>query len=462
MVKQELSFSPLTIWRLTWPQIVFMFFFFCLGLCDVWTAGKLGKDVQAAFGLVAQCVMFLQVFAMAMAGGATAAISQSLGSCLVRRACRYVGMVVIFSLILGLFVALLAYVGHTQLFALLQTPQDILPITLSYWKITLITLPFGYIFSATTALFRATRQVRPPLFVALFMVLGNFGGNLGFGLGYFGFPAFGYVGIAWTTFICTALGAVCNVILLVHSGYLNKKDMPHLRWMRAALPYLGKVAVPAGASQLVWQSGYIMLFTVAASMPYDSINTLAGLTAGMRLEALLFLPGLAFSMTASVLVGNSLGAGNIAEAHRLARLLTVTGVLCMSAVAAVLWFFIPELASFLATDAVTQATIVSYLRFNFLATPFTLTSMILGGVMTGAGATKYNLIIYGGSFWCVRLPLAWIFGHYIWQSASGIFLGMLISQVVQSSIMCMVVLRGHWTRFAMKPKHASKKCHEKV
>ena len=79
--------------------------------------------------------------------------------------------------------------------------------------------------------------------------------------------------------------------------------------MRAAKGYLLNVALPAGASQIVWQSGYILLFAVAASLPSESVAALAGMTAGMRIEALLFLPGLAFSMTTSVLVGNFLGAG---------------------------------------------------------------------------------------------------------------------------------------------------------
>lgn len=457
MPPATLGTSPRDIWKLTWPQMLMMFLFFCLGLCDVWTAGRISGDVQAAFGLVAQCTMFLQVLVMAMSSGAMAAISQSMGAGRRRRARRYVGMVLVCALVMGLGIAVLAFAGQHQFFALLMTPEQILPVTLDYWAISLFTLPAAYVLSASGMLFRATRQVFPPMWVAVVMCVANFFGNLGFGLGYFGLPAFGYQGIAWTTFACTGLGALGNCLLLARTGFLRRADIPPLRWMRRGAPYLIKVALPAGAAQIVWQSGYVTLFAVAASLPFDSINALAGMTAGMRVEALLFLPGMAFSMSASVLVGNSLGAGNKEEALRLALNIAGAGALFMSLVALCLWPFIDELATLLTSGPDAQVQAASYLRYNFVATPFTVTSMVLGGAMTGAGATRYNLMVYGGSFWCVRLPVAWILGHHIWMNASGIFLGMLASQVIQSSIMLWVLLRADWTRFAMnncKQSHA--------
>ncbi len=453
----ELSFSIPTIWKLTWPQLMVMFCFFSIGICDVWTAGKLGNDIQAAFGTATQANMFLQVIGMGLGSGAMATISQAIGAGRMLRAVRYVAMGIALSLVASIFLALLAYVARDAFFAFLQTPQDILPTTLSYWNIVLCTLPLGYLFTTTSTFFRASRQVVPPVFVALGMACCNLVGNLGFGLGYFGFPSFGYQGIAWTTFVCTGLGACINVSLLAHRKYFDYKHFPPIRWMRAAIPYVCKVALPAGTSQFVWQTGYLVLFAVTASLPLDKIHSLSGLAAGMRLEAMLFLPGMAFSMTASVLVGNSLGAKDQAQAQRLARMLCITGALCMSLVALLLWPFIPQMAKFLSDDVLTQQIAQDYLHINFFSTPFTLISMILGGVMTGAGATRYNLFVFGGSFWLVRLPVAWVLGHFIWQSASGVFVGMLASQVVQAAIMVLVLEYAPWKEFAQYKQKNKKK-----
>ena len=48
--------------------------------------------------------------------------------------------------------------------------------------------------------------------------------------------------------------------------------------------------------------------------------------------------------------------------------------------------------------------------------------------------------------------LAWLMGHVVWQDASGIYLSMLVSQMVQSSALLWVLLRCDWTRFTLHVK----------
>lgn len=442
--------TPSVIWNLTWPQMLMMFLTFCTGIINVWTAGRLGGDIQAAFGVVTQCVFLLQVVVMALSGGALAAVSQSLGAGKLQRAQRYAGLVTLGSALLGLGMALPAWYLRTPFFALLGVPDSLIPVTHDYWRILLYTLPAQYVFVATGMLFRASRQVFPPLWVALFTVVCTVGGNLGFGLGFWGLPACGYQGIAWTNFVTVSLGSALHCLLLYQGGLLRRDSLPGWRWVRQASPYLLRVALPSGGSQLIWQGGYIVLFTIVASLPHGSVTALAGLTAGLRMEALLFLPGMAFSMTASVLVGNALGAQRPQEARRLALLLGGCGCAFLSIMALLLWPFQQTLAAILSDLPDVQEQIVSYLRYNFLAAPFSALSMILGGAMTGAGATRFNLIVFGCAVWCVRLPLGWLLGHHLWENASGVFAAMLISQILQASAMLYVLIRCHWTAYSMR------------
>ena len=122
----------------------------------------------------------------------------------------------------------------------------------------------------------------------------------------------------------------------------------------------------------------------------------------------------------------------------------------MSLVAALLWPFRLELAELLSQEPGTQAQIISYLTYNLISTPFSIASTVMGGIMVGAGATQYNLMVYGGTFWLVRLPLGWLLGHLLWGTASGVFAAMLFSQCLQTCIMLYVVLYRDWARFAMR------------
>lgn len=429
--------------------MLMMYLIFFMGFVAVWVAGQISADVQAALGMVTQCSIFLMVVSMAVSSGATAAVSQSLGALKVRRAQRYVGATVLGSLGLGLLMALAGRFFGDDILALLMVPESILPIARELWQVAMLTLPAQYVYASTGVMFRATRQVLPPLWVAALVCVANLLACLGFGLGWFGLPAYGYMGLAWANLGAQCLGACCNCLLLIRCGYLRRRALPTPRWLKAGLPYLLKVALPAGAAQIVWQSGYLTLFVLVASLPVDSVHALAGLTAGLRVEALLFLPGMAFNMSVAVLVGNSLGAGKPAQARRVGLNMVIAATLAMSLMAGLLWPFRQEMAVLLSQEPGTQAQIVNYLTYNLISTPFSIASTVMGGIMVGAGATRYNLMIYGGTFWLVRLPLGWLLGHVLWGTASGVFAAMLFSQCLQTCIMLYVVLYRDWTRFAM-------------
>ena len=457
MPSPDLSTTPRAIWRLTWPQMLMMYLMFFTGLTSVWVAGKIDANIQAALGMVVQCGFLLMVVIMAISSGATAAVSQSLGACKLLRAQRYIATTVLGSCGLGVIVALCGYVWGEELLRALRVPDSILPSCHEMWNILLLGLPAQHVYQATGVMFRATRQVLPPLWVALLVCIVNLVACLGFGLGMFGLPNLGHYGLIGANVVAHTVGAICNCLLLVKSGYLCRKGIPQLHWLKAGLPYLERVAVPASIASLVWQSGYLALFVLVASLPKDSVNALAGLTAGLRVESLLFLPGMAFNMSVAVLVGNCLGAGRPKDARRIAMNMTAIGTASLSFVALVLWPFRQELAAFMSHDVTVQQQIYSYLTYNFISTPFSIASTVMGGIMVGAGATQYNMAVYGGCSWLIRLPLGYFLGHILWGTSDGVFCAMLVSQCMQATLMILVVYNCNWTRFAMRKLAAGQK-----
>ncbi|SIO34592.1 MATE family efflux transporter [Halodesulfovibrio marinisediminis] len=437
------------IWNLAWPQILMMMFHFFIGFVDVWVAGQINPNVQAALGMISQTSMFFFVIAIAIGNGCVAAISQSLGAGLHDRAARYVGLVVILGLFCGLCISGLGWVFRHVFLGILQTPEEIYPIAMYFLKIYLVLLPVYYVFIITNAVFRAKMMVFVPMRSIAIVAIVNAIADLGFGLGWFGFPEFGYKGVAWATLLSVAGGTIYNFSVLVGSEILVKRSFAPLRWVRCALPYLVKVAAPAGGTQALWHTGYIVLFAIVASLPFNAVEALAGLAAGMRIESLLFLPAFAFNMTASILIGHFLGAGNKVEAKRVG--LRILGVACgiMSLIAIGFWPFIQPMAKFLAPEPGVTVQAAVYLKYNIISIPFTVASMTLGGIMTGAGATIYNFWVYSSASWLVRLPVAYVLGHLVFKDAEGVYIAMLISQAFQSTTMFYIFMRRDWYRFSM-------------
>lgn len=450
MQTPDLSTSPRAIWRLTWPQLLMMYIMFIMTFVPVWTAGRLGADIQAALGMVMQCSLFLTVMNMGLASGATAAVSQAMGALRLRRASRYIITTLVMSALLGLIMGACGIFFAGSILNLVQLPEQILPQAREIFSIFMLGLPFAYVYGTTGVVFRSTRQVIPPLIVSAVLAVVHAAFCVGTGLGLGGLPDLGYQGIAWAGVIVNILGSIINCYILWRAGHLNGQSVPSLRWLKRGLPYLVRVAVPAGFASLVWQSGYLVLFILVASVPIESVAALAGLTAGLRIEGFLFMPAMAFNMTAAVLVGNCLGAGKENEARRVSLSLMRTAVLLMSVLAVCIWPFREELAALLSTDPATRAYIESYLFYNLISTPFSIASTVLGGVMVGAGATHLNLMIFGGSFWFLRLPLGWILGLHLWGTARGVFCAMLVSQVIQTLIMLTVFFQVRWMDHAMR------------
>ncbi|MEG2140434.1 MAG: MATE family efflux transporter [Bilophila sp.] len=447
------------IWDLTWPQMVMLFCQFVIGITDVWAGGQIGAGVQASIGLITQCQMMFMALAMAAVSGAVASISQSLGAGHLERARRYVGLVVLGGIGIGVLIAGLAYLWREPLLVLVQTPKDILPTATLFFGAYLWSLPGQYVLTIGAAVFRAAKSVLMPLYVTASVCVINIFGDLTFGLGWWGFPAYGAAGVAWATFASVTVGALILLGMLLREKLFTRQSLPRWRWVRSGSPYLLKVAGPALGTSFLWQTGYLVLFVITASLPFSSVNALAGLTAGMRVEAFLFLPAVAFNMTVSVLVGHALGSGNREEAQRVTLTTLLIACVGMSCIGALLWPWRFELAGLLAADPDVQRETADYLMYNILSVPFTVASVVLAGALNGAGATVYPLLAFSGAVWVVRLPVAYFFGHILWQNASGVYLSMLVSQMVQSSALLWVVLRCDWMRFAMlasKDTHAKK------
>ena len=438
-----------TIWNLAWPQILMMLFHFFIGLADVWVAGLINREVQASLGIISQSLFFLLVVAMAIANGAVAAISQSIGAGLHKRVKRYVGLCLILAAILGGIFLMLGLPLTSLLLNALQIPEEMRPVTEYFLTVYLLVLPPYYMMIITNAIFRARKEVMYPLYSIMAVTILNGVLDIGLGLGWWGFPNIGFKGLAWATFGSVSLGASVNLYMLYRKGLLKPESFPPLRWIKRAVPYLAKVAWPAGLLQIVWHSGYLVLYAITASLPWGKIDALAGMAIGLRIEALLFLPAFAFNMTASILIGHYLGAQQPGEAKKFGFRILGLGLVSISLFSIIIWQFLPSWVNLLTPDSAVAAQAMSYLKWNMLAIPFTLTSMILAGALNGAGATIYNMFIMGGASWLIRLPLAYYLGHFVMNSAEGIWIAMFCSQIVQSSVLLYVFTFKNWQKFAL-------------
>jgi MATE family multidrug resistance protein len=427
-----------------------MVFHFLIGFTDVWVAGRLGQTIQASVGFLAQAMFFFLVVAVAVANGSVAAVSQSLGAGLSRRVERFAGLSIGLALALGTLMVGAGYVLDATFLALVRLPQAMLPVTQDILQVFIAILPAYYLLIVSNALFRAGQDVYTPLWSMVVVTTINTLGDFGLGLGLWGMPRLEHMGLAWATFGSILCGTLFNLAMLHARGLITRASCPPWRWIRRAMPYLVAVAWPTGLMQIVWHSAYMVLFAIVASLPRDSVAAMAGMSAGMRVESFLFLPGFAFNFTASILVGHLLGQGNVDAARRMGLRVMSLGVGTVSAATALLWLVVEPVTAFISPDPSAQYHTIRYLAYNMAGTPPMLAALILSGALAGAGATIYQALIFGAAAWLVRLPLAYILGHRIVGEAEGIWMAMLASILVQCAIMLWCYFKTPWWHFALR------------
>ena len=152
-----------SIWRLTWPQLLMMVFQFLIGAVDVYVSAHIGREAQAAMGLVSQALFFFLTVANAVANGSVAALTQSLGAGKTDRAARYSGLCLLSSVGLGALILLLGVALEDAFLRALNVPAEMLAPTREILDIYLLLLPVNYLFLISNAVLRSHKIVMAPL-----------------------------------------------------------------------------------------------------------------------------------------------------------------------------------------------------------------------------------------------------------------------------------------------------------
>ena len=156
------------------------------------------------------------------------------------------------------------------------------------------------------------------------------------------------------------------------------------------------------------------------------------------------MPGFGFSMAATALVGQSLGARDPLRAERASGFATRLCTAWMGAMGLV--FFLGGLWIMRAFTA--DSEIIGHgaaaLRVVALAQPGQALAMVLAGSLRGAGDTRYPMITTGLAMWLVRLPVAWLCGITLGWGLAGVYLGWVLDSVVLGLLTWLRYRTGGW------------------
>lgn len=432
-----------TIWQISWPMMLIMIFNFAVGFTDIYVAGLISSEVQAAVGFVSQLYFLLIIIANAISTGSTALIARNIGAEDLPRAIRNAKQSLIFGLFCALALTITGLIFYREIIATAGFPSTIRPTAEHFLRIFACALGPNYLLIISNGIFRASGEVKKPLLTMFIVSVINAIGDFVLVFGLFSFPRMGYAGIAVATALSAWVGMAINLCLFLSHRWKHLYRRP---WtiVPATVKQIIALGWPAALLQIAWNAGSIVLYNILARLGEASIGALAAITNGLRIEAIIFLPAFALNMAASVLVGQNLGAGNATRAAQLGWRTALLGVALLSMLASVIFIWAEQCAALLTHDSSVRAETSRYLKINMLSEPFMALSLILGGGLQGAGDTKGTMMIIITGMWVVRIPLAFFLAFTMGYGARGVWIAMLVSMIIQGTLMALRFYRGDW------------------
>ena len=286
-------------------------------MVDTMMIARLGETTVGAVGLCAQYSTLMLAAYWGFVGGGTLFISQYWGAQDDEGICRSYGLILTCIMSVAVIFGSLALFAPGFIMRLYTDKTVIQDVGISYLKIVGYAYPLQLFSVAASTLLRATEKVRIPMFAALTSVATNIFLNWVFIYGNLGFPAMGVRGAAIAT-VCAAGVNVLFILvacLIIRYRYIFRvRD--HFRWVGSKVKEFFARCYPMIINEVFLGIGNM---TINMVLGRQTEQTIAALAVFRTLEGLVISFFSGFSSASSVLVGKSVGAGELEEAYQKAR-----------------------------------------------------------------------------------------------------------------------------------------------
>ena len=183
--------------------------------------------------------------------------------------------------------------------------------------------------------------------------------------------------------------------------------------------------------------------TTGMVAPLGAIAT-ASNSLAVTAESLCYMPGFGIGEAATTLIGQSVGARRKDMAKSFAKITVIFVMVFMAATAVLLYIFAPVLMGILSNDPEVCELGTRILRIEAFAEPLYGASIVVAGVLRGAGDTMMSSILSLVSLWCVRIPLSYILVKPL--GLVGIWSAMCTELCFRGTIFLVRLVRGKWLR----------------
>ena len=353
-------------------------------------AGDKSTAAVAAVGANGPVIGLIVNFLIGISLGANVVIANAMGRNNKDSVQRAVQTSVIFALVGGTVVAVIAELFVGKMLSSLNVPEDVLPLAIIYFRIYLIGLPVILLYNFEAAIFRSVGDTKVPLIALAVSGVLNVVLNLFFVI----VLKMTVSGVATATVISNAVSSIILFVRLVKSDKYIKIEPKKMRF--------------SWNSFRVIQSAVFSISNIVIQSAINSLGTvvIAASSAAFNIEIIAYDVLNSFSQACTTFVGQNYGAGQIKRCKRTLWLTLIEDTIASGAAIGIVLLLGRFLLAIFNSDP--QVIEIGYTRLTivFAAYTFSMLYEIMSGYLRGFGVSLVPAVLTMVGVCGIRI--AWI------------------------------------------------------
>jgi len=431
------------VWDLVVPVIIQGLVITVVFFTDRLLVGRYSDEALASMQISGPLLWSIFSVFGAFIAGTMAVIGRAVGANDERRARTALSSVLLLAVILGLLVGfgcLQLRPWFADVLAGGANVEGAKAEAMAYMGVVFFAVPQNLILVTGVTALQADGDTRSPMWFSLIQGIVNLGLSWALLWGIGPLPELGIVGAGIGTLASFSLGALLVVgTLWFRKSIVSLRSFPRPSF-EALRPIL-RLSGPAFGEKIVFHTAFVIF---AAYVGHLGTQAMTANQALIAIESLGFIVAHGFSVAASSLVAQKMGAQKLDEATQIGWISAGLGTMVLGSIGLLFWFFPAELIGLFTQDPTTIELGVPCLRLAALVQPLMAICEAMAGALRGAGDTRTPMVAALIGPGIVRLGMCWYFAFQLDLGLLGIWYGTSLDWVVRVTILVWVYKRGAW------------------
>ena len=286
------------------PMIIGNLFQQAYTMADSAIVGRLvGEKALAAVGAAYSLTNIFICVAIGGGMGASVIVSQYFGHGNYGKLKKTVYTALVSFLVISVMLGVIGLAFSKNIMIAMNTPVEVLDMSVTYLQIYFLGLPFLFMYSVLSSMFNALGKSRIPLYFLIFSSVFNIILDWVFVADF----ALDVAGVAWATLIAQGVSVLGSFTVLRKELKKLEGASDGIFEAEELLP-MAKIALPSILQQSTVSIGMMLVQSVVNSFGAES---LAGFSAGMRIESICIVPMAAVGNAISSYTAQNIGAGQL-------------------------------------------------------------------------------------------------------------------------------------------------------